>query len=322
MKKISFIIPVKNGEKYIKRCLDSILIQKYDNYEIVIIDNESTDKTKNIILNEYCYDNIKYYYLNKSGVGIARNYGIKKADGDYIIFIDVDDYIEPDTISSIKTYIEKGYDVIKFNYYLVKNKKIPKILFNENFIFNNENKDELFEMMYSSFKFNQLWGQAIKKECLDGIYFDENLKMAEDYLFNYMIYKNCERIICLKATLYNYVYNSEGINYNISEGKILKKINDIMFVDNLIYNESKNAKIKNRVIEEVFPHIINYFVYCTKVKYKNNLIKSIRENSFFYDAMKEYNKINLYRILIISIKYNFFEIIIKILCLKKIFKRR
>ena len=145
MKKISFIIPVKNGEKYIKRCLDSILIQKYDNYEIVIIDNESTDKTKNIILNEYCYENIKYYYLNKSGVGIARNYGIKKADGDYIIFIDVDDYIEPDTISSIKTYIEKGYDVIKFNYYLVKNKKIPKILFNENFIFNNENKDELFK---------------------------------------------------------------------------------------------------------------------------------------------------------------------------------
>ena len=69
MKKISFIIPVKNGEKYIKRCLDSILIQKYDNYEIVIIDNESTDKTKNIILNEYCYENIKYYYLINQGLG-------------------------------------------------------------------------------------------------------------------------------------------------------------------------------------------------------------------------------------------------------------
>lgn len=323
MKKISFIIPVKNGEKYIRRCLNSILIQKYDDYEIIVIDNASTDMTKDIVLNEYKYDRVKYYYLDRLGVSIARNYGLKKAIGDYIIFVDVDDFIEGNTLDIISKYIEQEYDIVKFNYYFVKEKKRPKILFDDDTIFDKENKKMLFEIMYLSFRFNQLWGQAIKRECLENVYFNENLKMAEDYLFNYTLYKKCEKIICIKDILYNYVYNLQGINYNTSKEKTLKKIEDIMFVDELIYNDSENPLLYVRVIEEVFPHIINYFIYnnIEKVEYKD-LLNVLRKNSFFYNAMNNYKKINIYRILILSIKYNFFSFLIKIFKLKKFFKRR
>lgn len=323
MKKISFIIPVKNGEQYIRRCLNSILVQKYDSYEILIIDNGSVDGTRDIVLNEYNYANVEYYYLNKSGVSIARNYGLRKANGDYIIFIDVDDFIENNALEILNQYMEQEYDVIKFNYYLVKEKKSSKILFDTNTIFDEKNKNVLFEIMYSSFKFNQLWGQAIRRECLNNLFFDENLKMAEDYLFNYFLYKKCKRIICLNNVLYNYVYNLQGINYNISKEKILKKIYDIIFVDELIYNDSKCHLLYTRVIEELLPHIINYFIYniVEENEYKD-LINKLINNTFFYKAMNNYKKINIYRILIWSIKYDFFIFLIKFLKIKKALKRR
>lgn len=323
MKKISFIIPVRDGEKYIRKCLNSILIQKYSNYEIIIIDNGSTDGTGDIVLNEYNYENVEYYYLDKLGVSIARNYGLRKANGDYIIFIDVDDFIEDNTLEILSKYIEQDYDVIKFNYYLVKEKKYNKILFDSNTFFDKQNMKLLFEIMYSSFKFNQLWGQVIKKKCIDNIEFDEKLKMAEDYLFNYKLYKQCNKIICINDILYNYVYNLQGINYSISKEKTFKKVDDIIFVDELIYNDSKSHLLYTRVIEEVFPHIINYFIYniVEKSEYRD-LINILVNNTFFYTAMNNYKKINIYRIFVLSIKYNFFIFFIKILKIKKLLKRR
>lgn len=323
MKKISFIIPVKNGEQYIRRCLNSILMQKYDSYEILIIDNGSVDGTRDIVLKEYNYENVEYYYLDKAGVSIARNYGLRKANGDYIIFIDVDDFIEDNTLEILSKYIEQDYDVIKFNYYLIKEKKYSKILFDTTTTFDEKNMNVLFEIMYSSFKFNQLWGQAIRRECLNNLFFDEKLKMAEDYLFNYKLYKQCNKIICINDILYNYVYNLQGINYNISKEKIFKKIYDIIFVDELIYNDSKCHLLYTRVIEELLPHIINYFIYnvVEKNEYKD-LINKLINNTFFYKAMNNYKKINIYRIFVLSIKYNFFIVFIKILKIKKLLKRR
>lgn len=322
MKKISFIIPVKNGEKYIKRCLNSILSQDCDNYEVLVIDNNSTDNTKKIILNEFSSEKIKYFYLKKSGVSLARNYGLKVATGEYIIFIDVDDYIEKNTISTINDYLDQNYDVIKFNYYLVKENKIPYLLFKNDYVFSSENKDELFELMFRTFKFNQLWGQAIRRECLKDLFFDENLKMAEDYLFNYSLYKNCCKIICLKDVLYNYEYNLNGINYNVTKEKIFSKINDIIYVDNLIYKDSHNQLLKTRIIDEVIPHIINYYAYAVISDDKYDVIKSLKENAFFCESMKVYKKMNINKFIIICIQFNFYWILIRILRLKRIIKRR
>ena len=93
---ISIIIPVFNAEKYLRQCLDSILAQTYTNYEVVIINDGSTDKSGDIIDDYGKYDDkIHPYHRNNGGVSSARNFGLDKAKGDWIIFVDSDDFILP-----------------------------------------------------------------------------------------------------------------------------------------------------------------------------------------------------------------------------------
>ena len=97
---VSIIIPVFNAEKYLTRCLQSCLMQTLDNVEIIVIDDASTDDSPSII-NNYAngYPNkvIPIYFNQNKKQGVARNYGIKMARGDYVFFVDADDWIEPNT---------------------------------------------------------------------------------------------------------------------------------------------------------------------------------------------------------------------------------
>ena len=86
---LSIIIPVYNGEKYIKRCLDSIFTQSFENYEVIIVNDGSTDNTKNI-LDELKNDKLKIYNNENHGVSYSRNFGIEHSIGEYIMFVDVE----------------------------------------------------------------------------------------------------------------------------------------------------------------------------------------------------------------------------------------
>ena len=102
MKKVSIIIPLYNEEKYIKDAINSILEQDYSNYEIIVIDDGSTDNSYNIV-NNIKDKRIKLFRFKKNkGVGEARNLGIKKASGDYLAFLDADDYWEKDKLKEYK----------------------------------------------------------------------------------------------------------------------------------------------------------------------------------------------------------------------------
>ena len=116
MKKISVIIPVYNTEKYLKRCLDSVIAQEYKDLELVIINDGSTDNSEQLI-NEYKTkypELISYYNKENTGVADTRNFGIKKAKGEYIMFLDSDDYIDTALLKNLEDYINKNIDLIKF----------------------------------------------------------------------------------------------------------------------------------------------------------------------------------------------------------------
>lgn len=134
MEKISVIIPFYNEEKYIKECIDSVINQTYKNIEIILINNNSTDNTLNIIkkIND---ERIKIYECNQQGVSHARNVGIKKATGRYICFIDSDDYWEKEKLEKqIKFIKENKYKFIYSDYMFLKKNgkkkrvKVPKSL--------------------------------------------------------------------------------------------------------------------------------------------------------------------------------------------------
>ena len=95
MKDFSIIVPAYNVEKYIEKCIDSILNQSYKNYEVIVINDGSTDNTLNILNKKY-KDKVKIYSKENGGLSSARNYGVLKSSSKYILFVDSDDWLEPD----------------------------------------------------------------------------------------------------------------------------------------------------------------------------------------------------------------------------------
>ncbi len=117
--KYTFIIPVYNGEKYIDRCLKSILNQTYKNFEVIIINDGSTDHSKKILTKykkEYS-EIITLINQENKGLSLSRNIGIMKASGEYILFVDIDDYISKEMLSFLEEQLKKvKYDLIKFEW--------------------------------------------------------------------------------------------------------------------------------------------------------------------------------------------------------------
>ena len=123
---ISIIITAYNAEKTIEKCISSILENDYNNYEIIIVNDGSTDKTEQIV-ELFASDKIKYFSKPNTGVADSRNYGIEKAKGEYITFIDSDDYVKNDYFENLDEYIKEGIEIIKRKAIIVKNDKEEKI---------------------------------------------------------------------------------------------------------------------------------------------------------------------------------------------------
>ena len=134
-KLISVIIPTYNSEKYIQKCISSVLNQTYENFEIIIIDNNSSDNTINII-NSFSSNKIKILnVVNNGNISISRNLGIKNSTGSWIAFLDSDDFWEKDKLNKLSKKLE-NYDLIYHNMNILKNNKILK---NYNFLFSKLN---------------------------------------------------------------------------------------------------------------------------------------------------------------------------------------
>lgn len=121
MAKISIIVPVYNSEKYLNKCLNSLIEQTLDDIEIVVVNDGSSDNSENIIKNYMAKDKrIKLINKKNGGQASARNLGLRKANGDYIIFIDSDDYAELDMCEKSYNIAKEGYDIVCMDYYLVR----------------------------------------------------------------------------------------------------------------------------------------------------------------------------------------------------------
>ena len=130
---LTVVIPVYNVEKYLKRCIDSILVQEWKHYDILLVDDGSTDNSPQIC-DDYAkaYDFISVFHKENGGLSAARNTGISHAEGEYVYFPDSDDWIEPNTFSDLAEVIESDqYDIISFNREFVKSKGYERFITNK-----------------------------------------------------------------------------------------------------------------------------------------------------------------------------------------------
>lgn len=278
-KLVSIIIPVYNVKVYLSKCIDSVLKQTYKNIEVILIDDCSNDGSEEIC--DYYSkldERIIVIHKKNEGVSRARNLGIDIAKGEYIAFIDSDDYIKDSMIEDIISEIEKnkcdmgicGYSILyEDGKEKISDKKEEKLILNSK---------ETLKEIFSTNKINGfLWNKVFSKTLLDKIRLKENLEICEDLHFVCNILKNELKICYIGKALYYYRNISSSATKNIKKiftaNGELKYLKAYKYIE-ILYKDDKEIleKIKLRKVKTVLE---SYRIVINNSYYDCNLNKNI-----------------------------------------------
>ena len=208
--KVSIILPVYNVDKYLNICADSIFKQNYKNLEIIFVDDGSTDNSSEILDELEKKDSrVRVFHKKNGGVSSAKNVGLKNCTGNYITFIDPDDYVLPDYISYLVDLIEKYNADISLskavfdNYDMNQNKKIVDKSYSS--------KEALIDIL--TYDINvAVWDKMYRRELLinNDILFYEDIFMGEGFNFNILAFKNARKIAVGNKKIYYYRRDNEN----------------------------------------------------------------------------------------------------------------
>lgn len=260
--KVSVIVPVYNVEKYIKKCLDSLVNQTLNGVEIIVVNDGSPDNSQKII-DEYTkkYKNVKSYIKENGGLSDARNYGIKKATGKYISFVDSDDYIRNDMLEIMYNYaIKEDLDVVVCDSINVYDNG-SEILIKSN---NNYSDNDVRNYIISP---PMACTRLFKKTIFDKIQFKKNI-YYEDLEMTPKVVNITDKIGFVSEGLYYYVQRDGSIMKQNVFNKKLLNIFDVL-------------KSNKDLLEDKFPEEIEYM-------YITHLLRTASLRFLNYDNGKEY----------------------------------
>lgn len=274
--KISIIVPSYNEEKNIVRCLDSILNQTFTDFEVICVDDNSTDSTFDI-LSDYAKKDSRIIPLKNTGKGVssARNYGIDNSHGEYIGFVDSDDFIQPQMYEFLyKAIIENDCDMSCCGFIRTDKQNINHFTYNSrkctlNEFLNYENENPIIVVSVC----NKLINSDLFK---DKIRF-ESYKYGEDSLFSTILWNKTDKIFFVNLPLYNYYTNYSSVSY-IDESDI-KRI-DRIFSDYEIYKiylEKKNYHALDFCVDLNLTFLISYRYEISQEKSNKRYIKEINK---------------------------------------------
>lgn len=320
--KISVIVPVYNAQKTIKKCIESILVQTYKNLEIILINDGSNDKTEEICEKLVQTDNrIKYYYKENTGVSKTRNFGLEKASGDYISFIDADDFLENNMYEIMIKEINNA-DILICNCFLISdNKKI-----NNDIDIKNNSYENLEEMLKDvnnkeiNRYVNPPWNKLIKREIINNnnILFNSKISLGEDLLFNLTCMKYANKINIINERLYNYVVTTNGLSEKKRDIKDFLN-NSFYLMHSLIEISQKVENLDNIILNEL-RNIIVRMEQKYEISEMLKFLELIRDKICNSVKSKRLSKNN--RIVYLLLKYKQYKMIAKIYLLKGKIKRR
>ena len=265
VKKVSIIIPVYNTRVKLHRCLDSILTQSYQNFECIIIDDGSTDDSAAII-DEYVNKDSRFKAVHKKngGVSSARNYGLNIAKGEWIVFVDSDDYLLPDHISSMIASISDDVDLVMTGFRFLHPDKMNEHGYSERRYIGI--KDVRSFILDSEFlRFQVPWDRAYRNK--KGLSFDEKLSLGEDRLFCYNYLLRCKGI----ATIDRITYVHDGTDETT-----------------LSYRTYPSVMNKHRLV--VFKSAISNLKQHLNIDRKEKTLLDLYLESVYTDLINSYNK--------------------------------
>lgn len=319
---ISIIVPVYNAEKYIRRCINSIINQTYTNFELILIDDGSSDKSSNIC-DEYaaCDGRIKVIHTENKGVSSARNTGLNVANGAYIGFVDSDDWLESDMYEFLLENAENyKADISCCNYYVNGDKEtIIEHQQIESIVSYNEGCTESF-LERKTFG-NNIWNKIFKKSVIkEG--FNVDLSIGEDAYFLFKVCLNSKSIVCCKEAKYHYFIRMGSATKTGFNPKVFQSL---VFTD-MIIDDVKNKAPKS--VDKAYAYgymsyfnVLNAIIYHKmESKYPMQYEKIV---SFLNSEMKRVkpeksiSKLKLYATCLFNINKGLYRLLIRIYYKKK-----
>lgn len=309
MVKVSIIVPFYNVEKYIKKCLDSVLNQTYNNYEIIIINDGSTDNTSKILESYKSDKKIKIINQENKGLSNARNTGVSNAKGDYILFIDSDDFIEKELLEILNKTI-KDEDLVRFQIRILdETNKIIKEYKEETF--NNLNGIEAFNKLSKYNLVELAVCYAYKKDTfLKNNYKFEEKTYHEDFgLIPYIIISS-KKVTSINYIGYNYLQRKNSIMNNTDYEKEIKKSNDVLKHYKNLIKWSQNIEGDLTIYKSFIANSVILKSLNLKEKDYKNYIKKLKEYKV-YDDLLTNNKENKIKKILIKISPKLYYKIIR-----------
>lgn len=281
---ISIIITAYNAERTIERCINSILENEYNDFEIIVINDGSSDKTEKVI-ELFASDKIKYFSKKNTGVADSRNFGIEKAKGEYITFVDSDDYVSNNYFENLDKYLKQGIDIIKRKATIINEKNDEKTKI-EGPVFDEITGEQAFnELCFKDIYLDTLWSYIIKKSLFteNNLYFEPN-KYHEDFGLLPLVILKAKSVVSTNDYVYYYVQTDGSIMRDSDDAKTIKKSKDVLYHYDNIIEQTEKYDISRKTKE-------NVRIYCTnaillkvkelKGKAQNDFIKELKKRKIY-----------------------------------------
>lgn len=307
--RVSIVIPIYNSDKYLDRCIKSVINQTYKNIEIILINDGSTDNSEEIC-KHYASKNNNVIYIHNNinrGTVVSRKEGIKKSSGDFIMFVDSDDYILPYSVERlINISMSFPYDLIVFNMcYTRDDCSFSRVKLKE---FSGEINEfyKNIQMLYNPGHFdpvcNKFYNAKKLKHCISSV--DDNILMGEDLLFNIAFLEECKHLKIVSDVFYVYnksnpnsvttmfsssLYEEEFLVLDVLVKFLMDKCKDVEDCKLFVLNDIKNRLfyLINMYIKSTNLSLQEKFIYLRDIieRYKNSEL--FCEEVFKSDFQKE-----------------------------------
>lgn len=284
MPKFSIIIPVYNVEKYLRKCLNSVFSQNYKNYEVIVVNDGTKDNSMDIV-KDYP---VKVINQKNQGLSVARNNGVKKATGEYILFLDGDDYIEKGLLKEINKSLNNNPDIVRFQIKEVFEDG-KEIDYNEK-PFTDKNGQEAFKLITKYHFVENAWCYAIRREYYlkNKFKFKENT-FHEDFGLLPLVIIKAKKVNSINYIGYNYLQRQGSIMNNGEYTKTQKKVADMYDHYYFLLNEAKKLSFDTSIFKSFISNSLiikitelndeDYKIYLKKLK-KDKVFDNLLTDTF------------------------------------------
>lgn len=309
---VSIIVPVYNVEEYIKKCLDSLIHQTFEDIEILLIDDGSKDKS-GAICDEYAQNDkrIRVIHKKNQGVSAARNAGIKEAKGEWILFVDSDDWINENLLEVCFKYINERTDICFFGFKELQDEHDASNKLNKELAVKTITSKDFLDFQYRIFnrdrsaccsnriiKLSSPWKVFRKSLIIDNnLFFDEELRNGEDGVFNLYAYQYAKEGVCIEEELYYYRVRLTSVTHKYTPD-VETDFRKLQEAYNCFINKFRQEKLFREVILE---RMIWSFSFCCILKYchpdnpfsyRKRRYQFQKEYSFYEEAIRKVSLTN------------------------------